>query len=221
MGAIGSVVDAGDPTWFGSLIAEMRGGSDQVVFTHATVNDLLFVNMGASAGRGQRARIAHIGTVSAGDLGVAGTGRTNVFIGNAATEGPSVEIDGIFSISTGMDTSRDNIAIQNVDAGGGLAISSGAGTDLVGIQRSTFGGPVMIQLGNGVDILSIWDCHFEADAEFFGDRMLDWMWVLDSEFDGRAVFDGGHGRDRINRNLNTRNTFNLIGQPLVDIERTF
>jgi hypothetical protein len=207
----------GDATRFENVVVDMGYGSDQVGISNATASGLLFVNLGESSGRGQRARIATIGgTVTAGNLGVAGVGKTNVFIGNTEVEEPSVIVDGILSIATGMDTSRDNVSVLNVDVGGEVGISTGGGTDVVALQRSTFGGPVMVHLGDGVDILSIWDSHFMDDVEFFGGRMRDWFWVLDSTFEGDARFNGGHGRNRINRDLMDRNVF-LAGSYLSDM----
>jgi hypothetical protein len=178
--------------------------------------------MGRSLGRSQRVRIASVGgTVTASDLGIAGTGRTNVFIGNMDSPEPSVEVDDILSIATGMDMSRDTVSLLNIRVGGEVGMSTGAGNDLVAIQHSEFAGPVMAHLGDGVDVLYVLACEFTGDVELYGDQMMDWFWIVDSAFDGRAVFTGGAGVDRINRSLRTRNTFALIGQPLVDVEREF
>ncbi len=205
-----------------SAIIQMGRGSDQVAIANAEVDNLLFVNLGPSRGRGQRAQIGTQGTVHAGNLGVAGTGKTNVYIGNNGTEGPSVMVDGILSVSTGMDTSRDTVVIRNIQVLGETGISTGRGTDVVVIQRSEFSGPVAAYLGDGVDVLSIWNCDFNAAAEFYGNRAPDLFWILDSRFAGRARFDGGHGRDSLNRSLSLRNTFTAPDQPeVLNIENPF
>jgi hypothetical protein len=213
----------GDATRFqGNTIIDMGEGADQVGITNASFSKLGFVQMGRSLGRSQRVRIASVGgTVTASDLGIAGTGRTNVFIGNMDSPEPSVEVDDILSIATGMDMSRDTVSLLNIRVGGEVGMSTGAGNDLVAIQHSEFAGPVMAHLGDGVDVLYVLACEFTGDVELYGDQMMDWFWIVDSAFDGRAVFTGGAGVDRINRSLRTRNTFALIGQPLVDVEREF
>ncbi len=211
----------GDTTRLGTnTIVHMGDGADQVAITNASTTEMLFVDMGASTGRGQRVRIATVGgTVHVGALGIAGTGKTNVYIGNTESDEPSVLIDDILSISTGMDMSRDIVAIQNVQVLGETAMSTGAGTDVLAIQRSEFSGPVTAHMGNGVDIMSIWNCDFNADAQFHGDEAPDLFWILDNRFAARAIFDGGHGRDHLNRTLSLRNTFSAPGQPeVVSIE---
>jgi hypothetical protein len=204
------------------LIVNMGDGTDRAAVTNAEVVGLLALNLGKSSGGTQRAQIAtRGGTVHAGTMGITGEGQVSVAVGNSRTPGWSLTVDGNLTVSTGMAMDRDSVLLKDIFVGGTLAISTGDGFDRVSIQRSEINN-AMAHLGDGMDILSIWDCDFTGDAEFFGDEGPDIMSVRDSHFTGLAKFDGGDGSDMINRNLRSRNVFDMMAQPWVhSIERGF
>ncbi|MHC4563563.1 MAG: hypothetical protein ACYS8X_12420 [Planctomycetota bacterium] len=224
MGQLFSSLLLGDDTQVGdNLVVDMGDGADQVGITKLDMDGMVLVSMGASAGRGQRVRIATVGgTVQTGNLGITGEGRTNVYIGNTIEPHPSVDVDGILSILTGMDRSRDTVVIQNAYIRREMVISTGGGNDLLMIQRSAVNHDFLAHMGDGVDVVSIWDCDFGDDAEFYGDGMRDVMWILDSHFADYALFDGGDARDVINRSIVSRNGYDQFEEPtLRSIEAFF
>ena len=188
-----------------NAIIMMGRGSDQIGITNVQADGLLFANLGPSSGRGQRARIATVGgVVTAGSLGVSGTGKTNIYVGNEDTYDsetdtlvPSVVVAEYFSVSTGMDTSRDTVWMANVLVHGSSAISTGGGTDTVSIRWSQFSS-MIVALGDGMDALYAEENHFIAPlepddlpgglgdypVEFYGGDMRDLMWIVDNTFDG-------------------------------------
>jgi hypothetical protein len=210
-------------TFAGHVIIDAGRGADQVGITKTDVSGLMFVQLGATnIGSPQQAHIAAVGgTFTARDLGIAGRGTTNVIVGNGSVTGPSVTIDRILSISTGMDRGHDSIVLQSTWVLGEVGISTGGGSDVLWVRWCTFEGPWTAHLGDGVDYLFIEENHFEGDTELHGDDGDDLMWIMDNTFYHGASFYGGLGADWINLAFLTANRFLIPGQPVADIEMRY
>jgi len=210
-------------TFASNAFIDTGRGADQIGITKTDVSGLMLVQLGpTNIGSPQQAQIAAVGgTFTAGNLGIAGRGTTNVVVGNNSTTGPSVTIDGILSISTGMDRGRDNIVLQSTWVLGEVGISTGGGVDVLAVRWCTFDGAWTAHLGDGADYLIIDENHFVGDTEFHGDDGDDGMWILDNIFYHGVSFYGGIGTDWINLALLTGNRFLQAGQPLVDIEMRY
>ncbi len=218
-----SLLPGGRTTFAGHVIIDAGRGADQVGITKTDVSGLMLVQLGATnIGSPQQAHIAAVGgTFTARDLGIAGRGTTNVVVGNNTTTGPSVTIDRILSISTGMDSGHDSIVLQSTWVLGEVGISSGGGSDTLWVHWCTFEGPWTAHLGDGVDYLIIDENHFVGDTELHGDDGDDLMWIMNNTFYRRASFQGGLGTDWINLTFLTANRFLILGEPLADMEMRY
>ncbi len=212
---LGRMVPGGDTVFEKNLIVNMGDGTDDLAVTNTDVTGLLALNLGKSSGGRQDAWIASAGgTVHAGTMGITGDGQVNVVVGSNREPSWSLVVDGNFTVSTGTAMDRDSVLLRNMQIGGKLSVVTGDGFDRLSLQRSSLGA-ADVHMGDGMDILSIWECDFTGDAEFATEGGPDIVLVRDSYFAGLAKFDGGPGRDMINRNLRTRNIFDMMAQPWV------
>lgn len=205
---------------FGELTIDTGRDNDQVAVANTHVRGAMLVWLGSSTGS-QRARIGVVGSgVVAADMTIAGTGRTNVFVGQRGTPGTAVSVYGALTIFTGFDTRGDVVVLQHVSSLGSTTIFTGNGRDIVAIQNSAFSGPTVIGTGRGGDVIIVTDSFFRDNASFYGGAGSDVFYFVENDFDARAVFHGGGGTDWVNADFGLRNTFSPVPE-FFSIERDF